>query len=69
MDMTPVYYVLAALLIVVGLLGTILPALPGLPIVFAGMLLAAWAGDFQLIGGWTIALLAVLVTFIAGFRE
>lgn len=72
MDMTPVYYVLAALLIVVGLLGTVLPALPGLPIVFAGMLLAAWAGDFHLIGGWTIALLAVLtllamaLDFIAG---
>lgn len=53
-------YAAAALLVLVGLAGTVLPALPGVPLVFAGMLLAAWAGDFQLIGFWTIALLAFL---------
>jgi uncharacterized protein len=53
-------YTIAALLIVVGLAGTILPALPGVPLVFAGMLLAAWAGGFAEISGWTVALLAVL---------
>lgn len=60
MDTTTLWYFLSALLIIVGLVGTVLPALPGLPLVFAGMLLAAWSGDFAHIGGWTIALLAVL---------
>lgn len=53
-------YALATLLVIVGLAGTVLPALPGVPLVFIGMLLAAWAGDFQAIGIWTIVLLAVL---------
>ena len=55
-----IFYVVAALLILVGLVGTILPALPGLPLMFAGMLLAAWADKFVQIGGWTIAVLALL---------
>ena len=72
MDSTTLYYVVAALVILVGFAGTILPALPGLPLMFAGMLLAAWAGDFALIGGWTIGVLAVMtvlalgIDFIAG---
>lgn len=71
MDIHSLYYVLAAVLIVVGLAGVILPALPGLPLVFVGMLLAAWAGDFQQIGwvGLTalglLTLLSVAVDFFA----
>ncbi len=60
MDTQTLLYVLAALLIVVGLLGTILPALPGLPLVFGGMLLAAWTDDFQRIGMWTLIALGAL---------
>ena len=33
---------LALLLVLIGLAGTILPALPGLPLLFAGLWLAAW---------------------------
>lgn len=66
---TEVLYVLSAVMIAIGLLGTILPAIPGTTLVFAGMLLAAWAGDFQHISGWTVALLAVLtvISFIIDF--
>jgi hypothetical protein len=60
MHVPVILYILAALLILLGLAGTILPALPGLPLMFAGMVLAAWADDFTQIGGWTIAVLAVL---------
>ncbi len=60
MDPHTLYYLLAALLILIGLAGTILPALPGLPLVFAGMLLAAWAGDFQQIGVLMLIVLGVL---------
>ena len=43
-------YVLAAILVLVGLAGVILPALPGIPLVFAGLLLAAVAGGFEQVG-------------------
>lgn len=57
MDTQTILYVVAALLMLVGLAGTVLPALPGIPLVFVGMVLAAWAGDFQYVGwGWLLAL-------------
>lgn len=71
MEIQSLYYVLAAALVLVGIAGVVLPALPGLPLVFAGMLLAAWAGDFQQIG-WVslvvlglLTLLSVAVDFLA----
>ena len=62
-------YVFAALLILVGLAGVLLPALPGLPLVFAGMLLAAWAGGFQEIGWVTLVILGLLtlLSFVVDF--
>jgi uncharacterized protein YqgC (DUF456 family) len=61
---TTVLWVLAVLLIIVGMAGVVLPALPGVVLVFGGILLAAWIDDFALIGGWTIGILGVL-TLIA----
>lgn len=66
MDTQSIYYALALLLVLVGIAGTVLPAIPGLPLVFAGMLLAAWTGDFQQIGGWTLLVLAVLTLVSIG---
>jgi len=66
MDLHTLYYVLAIVLMVVGIAGTVLPALPGLPLVFAGMLLAAWAGGFEEVGGWTMAVLALLTLLSLG---
>jgi hypothetical protein len=63
MEPTTLYYVLAVLLVLVGIAGTILPALPGLPLVFAGMLLAAWAGDFQQVGVPMLVVLGLLTVF------
>ena len=66
------YFILAALLVVAGIAGAILPALPGVPLLFAGMLLAAWADHFQHIGAITLTILgllcvlALLVDFVAG---
>ena len=60
MDLQPLYYAIAVILVLVGIAGTILPALPGLPLVFAGMLLGAWAGDFAYIGVPTLVVLGVL---------
>jgi uncharacterized protein len=50
----------ALVLIGVGVAGTVLPALPGAPLVFGGLLLAAWIDDFQKVGYVTIGALAVL---------
>lgn len=58
--MTTALWVIAVLLIVVGVAGTVLPALPGIPLIFGGVLLAAWIDDFQRIGTWTLIVLAVL---------
>ena len=60
MDPTALYYMIAAVLVLVGLIGTVLPALPGLPLVFVGMLLAAWAGDFEQVGILMLVVLGVL---------
>jgi uncharacterized protein YqgC (DUF456 family) len=53
-------WVLSILLIVAGLAGTVLPALPGTALVLAGIALAAWIDDFTRIGGLTLTLVAVL---------
>lgn len=63
MDLQIILYAVAAILVLVGLAGTILPALPGLPLVFAGMVLGAWAGDFEYIGIPVLVVLGVLTMF------
>jgi len=72
MELHSLWFALAAILIVVGFIGTVVPALPGVPLVFAGMLLAAWADGFQHVGLWTLiglgvlTAIAVVVDFLAG---
>lgn len=71
--MTPdwLWYGLAALLVLGGLAGTILPVLPGVPMVFLGLWLAAWVDDFSRVGGgvlWllgALALVSVLIDLLA----
>lgn len=53
-------WVIAAILVVAGLLGLVLPALPGAPLLFAGLLLAAWAEGFAYVGTGTLVVLALL---------
>ena len=61
--MSLVLYTLAALCMLVGLAGTVLPVIPGLPLMFAGMLLAAWTGGFAQVGLWPLSLLGLLTVF------
>lgn len=58
--MTEALWIVAVILVIVGLVGTVLPALPGVPLIFVGVLVAAWAENFQRISGLTIAVLAAL---------
>jgi len=55
-----IWYGLALLLMLVGMVGLILPVLPGVPLVFAGMLLVAWAEGFERVGMWTLVTLGGL---------
>lgn len=60
MELQTLYYVLAVILVLIGMAGVILPALPGLPLVFAGMLLGAWAGGFEQVGWIPLVILGAL---------
>lgn len=51
---------LAALLVLVGLAGTVLPVLPGVLLVFGGLFLAAWAEDFHRVGAVGLSIIGAL---------
>lgn len=53
-------WALSALLIVAGLAGTVLPALPGTAFVLAGIVLGAWIDDFTRVPLWVVGLCTVL---------
>jgi uncharacterized protein len=53
-------WALVVLLMVVGVAGTVLPALPGVVLVLAGAVLGAWIDDFTRIGVATVVVLSVL---------
>lgn len=64
-------YWIAAILGLIGFAGIIVPALPGVPFIFAGMAIAAYAGGFEKVGKpvlyvlGALTLVAVIVDFIA----
>ncbi|WP_433851450.1 DUF456 domain-containing protein [Stenotrophomonas nitritireducens] len=60
MDYSFILYLLAALLVIVGIAGVVLPALPGIPLVFAGLLVAAWTDGFARVGWLPLVVLGVL---------
>jgi uncharacterized protein YqgC (DUF456 family) len=55
-----VLWVLAVGLVLVGIVGTLVPGLPGAILVFAGLVLAAWIDGFARVGSGTLIGLAVL---------
>ena len=66
MDPNLVYWLIAALLTMVGLAGLLLPAIPGAPLLFLGLLVAAWADGFAYAGAGTLAILAALAMLTYG---
>lgn len=60
MDGATIGWIIAVLLIAVGIAGTVLPALPGTLLVLGGIVLGAWLDDFQRVGPWSIAAITVL---------
>ena len=71
MDATIGLYLVGSLLVLVGLAGLVLPVLPGILLVFAGLAVAAWADGFARVGAWGLAtigglaLAALAVDFLA----
>ena len=60
------YWIGAIALVVAGLIGLVLPAIPGAPLIFAGLVLAAWAEGFRYVGLWTIITLAIFALLTYG---
>lgn len=67
--MTIVLWIAAVALIAIGIAGTILPAIPGVTLVFLGMLLAAWIDHSARIPIWLVGIFAVLtaVTWVVDY--
>jgi uncharacterized protein YqgC (DUF456 family) len=72
MDASIILWVLAVVLIFAGVSGLVLPMMPGAPLLFLGLVVAAWADNFTYVstGGLTVlgllALLTYAVDIIAG---
>ena len=58
--MAALLWVLAVVLVIVGLVGVVMPAVPGTLLVFAGLVLAAWADGFSRVGVGTLVVIGVL---------
>jgi uncharacterized protein YqgC (DUF456 family) len=58
--MTLLFWVCGVVLMVVGLVGVVLPVLPGTVLMFVGVLLVAWADNFTRIGVGTLVLIGVI---------
>lgn len=56
-------YILAIVLIVGGLIGAVLPSLPGIPMIYGGILLAAALDNYQHLGATWLIILGVMAAF------
>ncbi len=67
--MTPLLWVASLSLVGIGVAGIFLPAVPGTPLIYVGLLLAAWGDGFQFVSIGTMIFLGILtlVAFVADF--
>lgn len=72
MEAPTLLWLASALMLIAGFAGLVLPALPGVLLIFAGLVFAAWAEGFAYVGWGTISILAALtvaayiIDFLAG---
>ncbi len=70
--LTILLYVVGVALVVAGLIGLVLPVLPGAPLIFLGIFAVAWADDFSRIGvegllvTGALALMIFIIDYLAG---
>jgi uncharacterized protein YqgC (DUF456 family) len=58
--MTILLWIIGVTLVIVGLVGTVLPALPGAMLIVAGLVVAAWADGFAKVGVVTLVVIGVI---------
>ncbi len=59
-------WLVAAALVALGIAGLLLPAIPGAPLLFLGLVAAAWAEGFTHVGLGTLAVLALMALLAWG---
>ena len=57
-----ILYVTGSTLILTGLVGAVVPALPGIPLIFAGIWLIAWIDQYRHLGPWWLGGIALVGT-------
>ena len=62
--LTVTLWLIGITLILIGVAGTVLPALPGVFFVFLGILLTAWIDDFSVVSGLTVGI-CLAITIVA----
>ena len=58
--MTALLFAVAIVLVVIGLIGIVMPALPGTLLIFGGLLVAAWTDGFVRVSVWTLVVIGVI---------
>ena len=61
-------WLLAFILVVAGMAGLLFPVLPGAPILYAGLLVAAWAEGFVYVGSGTLIVLGIMALLMANSK-
>lgn len=67
--MTILLWTLGIGLVIVGLIGTVLPALPGAMLIVAGLVVVAWADGFTKVGVWPLVTIGAIgaVSYLVDF--
>ena len=63
-SLAPLLWMVAATLVLAGLVGVVLPVLPGAVLVYLGLLLGAWIDGFERVGPATIILLTAATALV-----
>jgi uncharacterized protein YqgC (DUF456 family) len=58
--MTVLLWTFAVILVLVGLVGIVLPALPGTILILAGLVVAAWADNFARVGPGMLVVIGII---------
>jgi len=66
MEASVLLWVAAVVLVIVGLAGLVLPAIPGPPVLLLGLVAAAWAENFVHVGIWMLSVLALMTLLAYG---
>lgn len=64
MEQAVIFWILSILCLGAGLVGLLLPVLPGPPLLILGFVLGAWAEDFEYISWGALSVLIVLSLFL-----